>query len=96
MATRISGRIIALTVARQEVIIGLDNDPAQGPKDNVLHLLNADHANFNALYSLALAAASNRWPVTIRIAGDGQISQAEVANVSRLAVGWRADDLDLD
>lgn len=93
MAIRITGRIIGLRIDRGETFISLDNDPAQGPKDNVWHLAN-DDPNYNAQYSLALAAASNRWPVTIRVAGDGQISQGQEGFFKSISVVWAPLDFD--
>lgn len=87
MANRLTGRIFDLNVQRDDIAIQLDNMDAEGPKDNVF-LLKADHGNRNALYALALAAAAHRWRVTIRIAGGGEITSTETAEVGWLAVRW--------
>lgn len=87
MAIRITGRIVGLRVDRRVTFISLDNEPAQGPKDNVWLLAN-DDPNYNAQYSLALAAASNRWPVTMRIAGDGQIGPDQEGFFKTIGVAW--------
>jgi len=95
MATSIYAKVIALKVDRLGASIGLDNDPSIGPKGNEFRL-ELEHANYNALYSLALAAAANRWPLLIRIAGDGQIDPGVEAVIKSLAVGWRAGAVDND
>jgi hypothetical protein len=84
---RASGRVMQLGVIREGVNLVLDNDPADGPKDNQWLLPNA-HSNFNAIYSLALAAAANRWIVGIRIAGDAEIDPNREAEVARMGVSW--------
>jgi hypothetical protein len=76
-----------LVVTREGATLILDNDPADGPKDNRWLLPNG-HSNFNALYSLALAAAANRWILVIRIAGDAEIDPNREAEVGRMGVSW--------
>jgi hypothetical protein len=95
MATTMSGRIDLLRVERGEVLISLDNDPATGPLNNWF-ILEGEHGRFNAAFSLALAAAANRWPVTIRIGGSGEIDPKVAATIRRITVGWRAGDFDND
>jgi hypothetical protein len=87
MATRVNGRVSTLVADRGGTFITLDNDPSSGPKDNVW-LLKADHGNYSALYSLALAAAANRWVLVIRIEGDAVINPNEDAAVKSLGVAW--------
>lgn len=91
MAVRVTGKVRTLIADRSGVFIELDNDSSIGPKDNIW-LLKGDHRNFNALYSLALAAAANRWPLTIRIEGDSQIDSSVDAAVKTLGVAWRVGD----
>jgi hypothetical protein len=85
MATRVTGKVITLIADRQGAFIGLDNDPKLGPKDN-LWRLKLDHANYNALYSLALAAAANRWSLNIRIEGDSPINVSVDAAIKSFGV----------
>ncbi|SFT85357.1 hypothetical protein SAMN05660657_03528 [Geodermatophilus amargosae] len=87
MAVRLGGRVVELLATRDTVNIVLDNDPAVGPKHNRFILRNS-HQNYNALYSLALAAAANRWTLVIRIAGDAQIDPEQEAEVALLGVAW--------
>ena len=89
MATRIAGKVIGLSADRLGALIALDNDPSVGPKDNEFRL-ELEHSNYNALYSIALAAAANRWTLQIRIAGDGQIEIGVEAAIKSLGVAWRA------
>jgi len=91
MATIVTGRIVQVRVEREEVLISLDNDPASGPLNNWFSL-EAEHHRFNAAFSLALAAAANRWPVTIRIGGSGEIDPAVKATIARISVRWTAGD----
>ncbi len=87
MATRLSGRIKTLVGDRGHVVIELDNNPELGPKGNIW-FLQKDHRNFNALFSLALAAASNRWKITIRIEGDSAINSEVDANIKSIGVAF--------
>ena len=50
----------------------------------------------NALYSLALAAAANRWPLRIRIEGEDQIDPGREAAIRHMAVAWEAGVPDVD
>ena len=93
MANSMTGQIVNIRVERQDVVISLDNDPAKGPRNNSF-ILRGDHFRFNAAFSLTLAAAANRWPVRIRIGGDGEIDSAAEATVRYISVAWRADHLD--
>lgn len=95
MAVRLTGRIVGIRVERQDVFFTLDNDPKVGPKGNAF-ILRGDHGNLNQIYSLALAAAANRWPVTIRIGGDGQIAATLEATVRSLGVNWGLGGADPD
>ena len=88
---RLGGKIVDLVGDRGGTLIRLDNDPKDGPKDNVWKL-ELGHDNYNALYSLALAAAINRWPVGIRIAGDEEINQQREAGIKSLGVTWSGND----
>lgn len=88
MAIKLTGRVININVARTGTSIELDNEPNVGPKDNSW-LLKIDHSNYNALFSLALAAASNRWPLTIRIEGDEEIDPQREASIRNMGVAWK-------
>lgn len=87
MAVALSGKVAGISVGRSGTAVTLDNDPAAGPQGNSW-LIKADHANYNALYSLVLAAAANRWTVVIRIEGDEQISIEREAAVRNISVAW--------
>jgi hypothetical protein len=87
MATRLSGKIATLIADRDGAFVGLDNDPSVGPKGNIWRL-KIDHSNYNALYSLALAAAANRWKINIRIEGDDPINIEVDAAVKSFGVAF--------
>jgi hypothetical protein len=93
MANRATGKIIRLNPRSHTTFIRLDIEPAQRPKAGYFEL-RLDNKNYNAMYSLALAAAVNRWPITIRTAGE--ISSASEAVVQFLVVDWEADQTDED
>lgn len=84
----ITGKIMSINCARTGTAIGLDNDPNKGPKNNTF-LLKLEHSNYNALFSLALAAAANRWPLSIRIEGNDAIDSAKEADVRNMGVAWK-------
>jgi hypothetical protein len=56
--------------------------------------LRKDHENYNALYSLALAAGANRWRVTIQTSE--AVTPADVAGVLYLVVDWESGQDDPD
>jgi hypothetical protein len=87
MAVRLAGKVMNINVARNGTTVTLDNDPSIGPQGNIW-LIKGDHTNYNALYSLVLAAAANRWTVAIRIEGDLEISPARDAAVRNISVTW--------
>jgi hypothetical protein len=71
------GRLDQIYVDREMVIVYLayddDNDdhvrPDPEPSSGEFRILRRENDNSNALFSLALAAASNRWTLTIRTTG---------------------------
>jgi len=94
MAMRATGKVIRLFTHSRASFIRLDIPLETGPK-NGYFVLKLDNKNYNALYSLVLAAAANRWPLTIRTAAD--IVPAETAEILYLVVDWQsgqADDSD--
>lgn len=89
MAVRATGKITRLYANRHGTFIQLDIDPANAPKGEYFRL-QSEHTNYNGLYSLALAAAANRWPLTIRIKGEDEIDPNLEANIDYLVVDWKA------
>ena len=62
--------------------------PADTPK-NGLFSLELHHPNYNALYSLALAAAVNRLELMIRIDGEADINPSgDYPTVNYMVVDW--------
>jgi hypothetical protein len=95
MAHFATGKIIRLNprIRTLSTFIRLDIDPKTGPKDGYFEL-KLESENYNALYSLALAAAANRWPITIRT--DGEIQDTEFAEIQYMLVDWEAGQSDDD
>ena len=88
MPTRLSGQIIGIRTDRVGAAIALDNDPSTGPLNNEFILLG-DHAQFNAVYSLALLAATNHWSILIRIGGNEPIDPAKQATVKYISTTFQ-------
>ena len=65
MATHFQGRVERLYPAAGITFVRLRIPVAQQPSKNYFRLLQ-DHENYNALYSLALAAAINGYDLLIR------------------------------
>jgi hypothetical protein len=65
--------------------IELDIRDPDRPKDGYFRL-EQSHSNYNALYSLALVAAVNRYSLEIRTVTD--VSPTEVAVVQYMRVDW--------
>ena len=95
MAHFATGKVIRLNprIRTLSTFIRLDIDPKTGPKDRYFEL-KLENENYNALYSLALAAAANRWPLTIRTVGEFQ--DTEHAEVQYMLVDWEAGQPDDD
>lgn len=55
------------------------------PKNGFFHL-NLSHKNYNSLYSLVLAAAINRYQLTIRT--EAEINSNEKAEVLYMTIRW--------
>ena len=90
MANNATGTVERLYVARNSSNQGLAfirlNIPAsQRPRDGYF-LLEQSHPNFNALYSLALSAAINGYPLRIRTQSD--ITATAHGLVEYMLVDW--------
>lgn len=93
MANRATGRISRMNPRSHTTFIRLDIDPKDAPKNGYFEL-RLDNKNYNALYSLALAAAVNRWPIAIRT--EGEIVSGNEAVIQYMVVAWGAGDGDTD
>lgn len=91
MALFATGRVIRLSPRSQTTYIRLDLDAKDRPKDGFFEL-KLDNENYNALYSIALAAAVNRLPLTIRTVSD--IVSTDFAMVQYMSVDWEANQDD--
>ncbi len=92
MANRLEGKVSRLYVRGETTFIKLDTDPEVSPLNGYFEL-KLDNKNYNALYSLALAAAANRWILHIRnrdpITND-EIVKTREGEVLYLFVDWAA------
>ena len=92
MANRARGRITRITPRQTATFIRLDLDSKDPrPKDDYFELA-LEHKNYNSLYSLVLAAAVNRWPITVVATDD--ITASREARVGYMNVDWEADQPD--
>lgn len=85
MATHFQGKVERLYVTGGRTFVRLRIPVAQQPKENYFELRQS-HTNYNALYSLALAAAINGYDLLIRTIGD--VSPGEEAAVQYMVVTW--------
>jgi len=94
-----TGKVIRLYANPNGTFIRLDIAPKTAPPDGYFRL-RLSHPNYNALYSLALAAAANRWPLRIRIEGEEAINLKDPvknpAVVQNLVVDWEGGQDDAD
>lgn len=87
-----TGVVTRLYVSSPGTYIRLDIGPELQPSSNYF-LLQLSHPDYNALYSLALAAAVNRLPLRIRANGDVPLKGRDCF-VSYMVVDWgAAEDL---
>lgn len=87
MAFRVAGKVSRIYATSDQVFIRLtDLPPADTPKDGYFRLAQS-HLNYDALYSLALTAAVNRYDLSIRITGDDIVPTA-VPDVAYMVVDW--------
>ena len=88
MIPEATGRVTRLYVDQQICYITLDSPAASSPKDGQFSL-RVGTPNYNSMYSLALAAAANRWQLTIRVEGQTPITPAmSPAFVVYVYVNW--------
>ena len=85
MANSAKGLVDRLFVSSDNTNIRLQIPEAQSPADGYF-ALEVGHTNYQALYSLALSAAINRYRLQIRTKAD--ISSNETALVSYMVVDW--------
>jgi hypothetical protein len=93
MANRATGKIIRISPRSHTTFIRLDIDPKDWPKGGYFEL-RLENKNYNALFSLALAAAVNRLPLAIRT--EGEIVAASEAVVQYMVVDWETNQPDAD
>jgi len=87
VADQFAGRVERLYVTEGVTNIRLRGIPvSEQPAENYFRLQQG-HPNYNALYSLALAAAINGYELHIRVRG-GDLTPGEEARVHYLFVDW--------
>jgi hypothetical protein len=86
MAVNASGRISRIYAQKTYVAIRLANLPPELTPLSGYFVLRTTHPNYNALYSLALSAAVNRFVLTIRTEAD--ISPQQTADVWYFVADW--------
>jgi hypothetical protein len=85
MATHFTGKVQRLYATEGRTFVRIEIPVSQQPKDNYFELRQS-HPNYNALYSLALAAAINGYDLLIRTIGD--VSPGDAAAVRYMVVTW--------
>ncbi|CAN5800228.1 hypothetical protein BH18ACT2_BH18ACT2_19910 [soil metagenome] len=86
MANSVKGLVDRLFVSSDNTNIRLQAIPAaQSPADGYF-ALEVGHTNYQALYSLALSAAINRYPLLIKT--QGEISPNAKALIQYMVVDW--------
>jgi hypothetical protein len=84
MARSAEGKVSSLSVHTDATYFKLETDDSV-PK-NGYFVLKLDNTNYNALYSLALAAAVNQ--LTLSIFTVGEITPTDVGTVDYMAIKW--------
>jgi hypothetical protein len=84
MAKQATGKVRRLYVHKNGTSIRLDIPKSEQPEDRYFHL-KRDHANYDALYSLALAAAVNRLDISVKTQGKTTVKPAWI---SYMYVDW--------
>ena len=85
MAIMFRGKVERLNPAQDNTYIRIQIPVAEQPQNNEF-VLRQSHGNYNALYSLALAAAINGYDLLIRTIGD--VSPGQEAHVLYMLVDF--------
>jgi hypothetical protein len=86
MANSAKGLVDRLFVSSENTNIRLQQIPAADTPADGYFALEVGHTNYQALYSLALSAAINRYPLLIRT--QGEITPNAKAIVQYMVVDW--------
>jgi hypothetical protein len=84
-ATHAIGKVTRLYVHGDGTRIRLEVTPDLQPLNGYFKL-EPSHPNYNAIYSLALSAAVNGYPLHLRT--DGEITSAAEATITYAVVDW--------
>jgi hypothetical protein len=85
MASSAKGQVSRLSAHTDATYLQLESEQSDLPK-NGYFVLKLDNQNYNALYSLALAAAVNR--LTLNIKTVEEITPTDFATVDYLLIIW--------
>lgn len=88
MANSVSGKVSRIYSNSAGAYIRLSGIPAADTPKNGYFQLKMNHSNYNALYSLALTAATNRQDLRIRINGQDISPTGDYPTVSYMVVDW--------
>jgi hypothetical protein len=86
MPARATGRISRIYATEDITYFRLDDIPPEVTPQDGYFRLEQTHSNYNALYSLGLVAAVNRYNLSIRTYGE--ITPTETARVWYMVVDW--------
>jgi hypothetical protein len=86
VAIRVTGKVNRIFATSGQTFFRLTNIPADATPQDGYFRLSQGHANYDALYSLALTAAINQYDLQIRTTTD--IVSTQVANVQYMVVDW--------
>jgi hypothetical protein len=86
MATQASGKVSQIFVNDNLALFRLSDLPTTSKPRNSNFEIQKSDPNYNALYSLALSAAINRY--TLRVTTKSTIKSTENAIVKQLWVNW--------
>jgi len=81
---KVSGEVSMIYPSKDACYIRL-KDPQYVPRDDFF-MLPLSHPNYNALYSLAVVAAVNRYTLSIRTVTE--ITDTEYPKISYMTVSW--------
>ena len=81
-----TGKVSRIYASSGQVYIRLADIPASDTPLDGYFRLNQSHPNYDALYSLALTAAVNRYDLRIRTTDD--IDPTKYADVQYMVVDW--------
>jgi hypothetical protein len=86
MANRVTGQVIRIFATGSRTFFRLAGIPPESTPQSGYFRLEQSHSNYNALYSLGMVAAVNRYNLQIRTVNE--ITPTESAEVQYMVVDW--------